>query len=237
MFKIILIYNPELSTAMDKTLKNLDVICIPSLVLKNLPKGIAGHPDLQIHPLDYKTVICAPECFKYYREQLPKRIDVIPGDTSLTGTYPGDCAYNAARVGDFIFCNTKCTDKKLLQWYNERNFKIIHVNQGYTKCNIFPVTDKILITEDVGIHNIITDNCLPIECYMFPNQGVFLNGFPYGFIGGSCGVYKNIVFWYGNPNSCKGYSKIKKIISGTQKIEVVLSEEKLCDLGGIICLT
>ncbi len=233
---MIFIYNPDLSETMKQTLQRFSNVCIPSLRLPHLPDGIATHPDLQIHPIDAKTVLCAPECFPYYQKVIPEHITVLSGITPLSGTYPGDCAYNAAGVGDFLFCNTSGVDAKLLELHRRRGKKIIHVNQGYTKCNLCPITDHLVFTEDLGIHNTIIDNNIPIKSILLPKGEIPINGYPHGFLGGSCGKGENSIFWYGNLNSCSYAREIRDIMDKEQIIEVPLSTEPLYDLGGIICL-
>ncbi len=233
---MILIYNPELTPAMKKTLESLGHLCIPSMPHPKLPPGIAAHPDMQICPIDETTLLCAPESLNYYSKLLPKSITVIPGETQLDGTYPRDSAYNAAEVGDFFFCNIKCIDKKLLRIKKETGKKIIHVNQGYTKCNIFPFSNRGLFTEDLGIHNTIMVNKLPLENILLPPGEIHLNNYSHGFIGGSCGRCEKIVFWYGNPDSCSYYKTIHHILQREEIKELSLSQENLSDFGGIICL-
>ncbi len=233
---MILIYNPELTPVMKKTIESLGYLFIPSMPLTKLPPGIAAHPDMQICPIDETTLLCAPECLNYYSRVLPESVTVIPGKTRLDGTYPRDSAYNAAEVGDFFFCNTKCIDKKLLHLKKEAGKKIIHVNQGYTKCNIFAFSSKGLFTEDYGIHNTIMVNRLPIESILLPKGEINLNHYGYGFIGGSCGICEKNVFWYGNPDLCSYHKTIHHILEREGIKEVSLSQENLHDLGGIICL-
>ncbi len=232
---MILIYNPDLSDAMLHTLKNLGAWLIPSLRLPQLPKGISGHPDIQIHSIDDKTAICAPECYPYYRQHLPRDITLMKGNSPLFRTYPNDCAYNAARIGNFVFCNTACCDSRLLTEYQNRGYTIVHTKQGYTKCNLCVITDKFVFTEDEGIHKTIMGNKLPIESILLPKGEISLKGYPYGFIGGAAGHAGDSILWYGSPKSCSYALKIENILRRNQKKEIVLSKEKLCDLGGIIC--
>ena len=43
---------------------------------------------------------------EYFKNKMPE-VKVIPGKTILNEKYPYDIAYNAARVGNNIFCNKK----------------------------------------------------------------------------------------------------------------------------------
>lgn len=229
---MIFIINPNANQIVSKTLKDLGHKVIPSL---SFDTSVLTHPDQQIHPLDDRTAITAPEYYPYYRQHLPESIHLLQGNTSLSGTYPSDCAYNVARVGQSVFCNTRTVDSVLYRYYQQKGYQIFHVNQGYTKCNIVPVGEDCILTEDIGIHNIIIANQLNIQSIFLPVGEVALAGFPYGFIGGSCGGGKNQLFWYGNPEEYSYFSKIK-IETEKRGIEnIALSSGPLWDWGGIIC--
>lgn len=208
---------------------------IPSANISSLPHPLATHPDLQIHILDEKTAVCAPECFSYYRAYLPKSIYLVKGESELTGTYPGDCAYNVARTGRVVFCNTKYTDPLILKFYRDRGVQIIHVNQGYTRCNICPVTNELILTEDEGIHNTIMGNKGSVTSILLPKGEVELTGYPYGFIGGSCGHDGKTIYWYGNPKCTSFYDEIYELLQKYRLNSISLGEGSLCDFGSIIC--
>ena len=111
--------------------------------------------------------------------------------------------------------------------------KIINVNQGYTKCNICPISNTAFITEDIGIHNAVQNIC-GIESVLLPVGSVRLNGFDYGFIGGATGFVGNKVLFCGslseNPYKEEILSAIDKC--GTEYFE--LSNDSLYDYGSII---
>ncbi len=216
-------------------LKKMGHHVIDSMACKNLPSAIAEHPDMQIHPLKDNLAIVPPECYDYYRNILPDKIKLLAGKSELSGTYPEDSAYNVARINNIVLCNKKTVDSKLFQYYQRKGFSVIHTNQGYTKCNIAVFGNKFVLTEDVGIHNIIIANNLDVSATLVPKGEIQLDGFPYGFIGGSCGGYKNTLFWYGNPKECSYYETIEKLCEGSGINNIPLFEGNLFDMGGIIC--
>ncbi len=122
--------------------------------------AVCGHPDLQIHFLEDNYAICAPEVYCHYMEILPKEIKLEKGNKFLEKGYPGNCAYNIARVGDYVLCNTRYADETILAWYKEKNYKIIHINQGYSKCNICIMSENEILTEDIGIDRAIRERQL-----------------------------------------------------------------------------
>ena len=233
---MILIVNKKASHTIKTTLKNMGHNVVDSMEYPGFHDATATHPDMQIHVLKHDLAICAPSCYTFYRERLPESIKLIKGDKEITGTYPNDCAYNVAKVGNFIFCNTNCASPQLLNYYKEENMQIIHVNQGYTKCNMAIIGVNTVITEDIGIHNTIMENRIPIKSILIPKGEVSLCGFPYGFIGGACGGNEKMILWYGNPEICSYNILLKDAMKG--KVEsITLAKRPLEDQGGIICFT
>ncbi len=194
---------------------------------------VSTHPDMQIHFVSNNIAFCAPEVYDYYKEILPVNILLYPGSTCVGRTYPSNCAYNIGRVGNFVICNKKYADKNILEYYIKSDKKIINVNQGYTKCNICPITQCAFITEDSGIYN-ATQNIDGITPYLINAGSVSLNGFDYGFIGGASGLLKNEVLLCGRlPEGETG--KIMNDIAMKEEIKYIeLSGDKLQDLGSII---
>ena len=234
---MVLIIHKKTPKQMIKRLKTMGHMVIPSMTCPGLSAAVAEHPDMQIHSLRKDLAMVPSTCYAYYREKLPVSIELIAGDKNLGGTYPEDCAYNVAKVGNLLFCNTRCVDPKLLAFYQGERFQIIHTNQGYTKCNMTIFGKDLIITEDLGIHNNIIANKLPIQSILIPVGEVSLSGFPHGFIGGAGGGMEEVLFWYGNPRHCS-YFETLKIEAEQRGIQnIALSQEKLCDLGGIICFS
>lgn len=209
---------------------------IPTFNISAIKSSLKYHPDIQIHPIDNNNLVCAPECYDYYRNCLPTTINIIKGSANIGDTYPSDCAYNVTRVGNFVICNTKIIDRTILNIYKDMGFTFIHTNQGYSKCNIAIIDEETILTEDEGIHNTIIVNQIPIKTYLMQKGEIFLNGFDYGFIGGACGLIENRLLWYGNPQNLSYYKQIKEITEERQILNISLSNQPLGDFGGIICL-
>ena len=209
---------------------------IRSMKCRALPDTVAEHPDMQIHLLRDDLAIVPPECYSYYRAKLPDSVELLLGESELTGTYPGDCAYNVARIKNTVFCNLKAVDPKLLAYYQGEGFSIIHNNQGYTKCNMAVIGNEVVVTEDIGIHKTIIANKLQIDSVYIPKGEVKLPGFPYGFIGGACGGWDHTLFWYGNPMSCSYYGTIEMMCENIGVKNISLFKGSLYDMGGIICI-
>ena len=194
-------------------------------------KSVSTHPDMQIHFVSDSLAFCEPTVFDYYKEVLPEHIILKKGIFKIGRTYPENCAYNIARVGGFVLCNTKYAEKSILDYYNTHNFTIINIKQGYAKCNICPISNEKFITEDMGIYK-TTLNVSGLTGIPIKVGGVCLNGFDYGFIGGASGITEDSVLFTGSiPEN------IIDIIKQTGRHIVSLSSGRLFDLGSIISFT
>lgn len=204
-----------------------------SALINTVDDGIASHPDLQIHFLTQTMAVCGRSVFDYYRSILPHNIQLYRGKTDIGDTYPQISAYNIARVGEFVICNLKYAEKSIIDFYEEQGKKIINVKQGYTKCNICPISDNAFITEDVGIHNAV-QNVLGINSILLRAGSVALKGFDYGFIGGATGFAENRVVFCGSLSENPYKEEILSAIAKCGAEHLELSEDNLYDYGSII---
>lgn len=194
-------------------------------------KSVSTHPDMQIHFLNERLAVCEPTLYEYYRSILPDSIDIRRGDAAVGRTYPEDCAYNIAVVGKNVICNTEFAEKTILDFYQRNNYKIVHINQGYAKCNICPLDESRFITEDAGIYKttVLIAGLRPI---LLPVGEVNLEGFDFGFIGGATGRFENEILITGRVENtlCDIFNK--------QNIKYhTLSNDLPIDLGSLISFT
>lgn len=221
------------STEIIDSLKRNNIQYFLSCKHPNLPEPIATHPDMQIHFIDNKTAVVAPEVYEYYNNILGSEVEIIKGDTELSGTYPCDCAYNVTRLGKFIIGNLSYMDTKIKRLYQDKGFEFIHINQGYSKCSICVLDDFSVITEDEGIRR--TLNSHNINVLKINPGSVELDGFPYGFIGGATGfVDRKTLGFCGNPSTEIYFKEMEEYIKSKSVNIICLSSTKLKDYGSIL---
>lgn len=161
---------------------------IDTFPLTSLSPPLNTHPDIQIHFLSPEIAICVPECFEYYTEAFGKnKIKLLKGSSVPADTYPADAAYNVARVGSHVFCNTRHAEPAIIEYYASHGFTIHHINQGYSKCNMCIAGENTVITEDNGIYNTLC-KITEINSLLIKPGSVSLDGYKYGFIGGASGL-------------------------------------------------
>ena len=201
--------------------------------VNNLYEPVNTHPDIQIHFFDNYKAICCPELYNYYKKILPQTIFLIAGKKKAGGGYPNDASYNVAVFGRNLVCNINYTEKIILDYYENLGYNIINVKQGYTKCNICPVADNAVITEDDGIYRELISNNIDV-CKI--NSGeINLKNFKYGFIGGATGfIDKNSIGVLGDIKKHLDFDKINTFVNRYNKQIISLGNSRVTDYGSII---
>ena len=214
------------------SLKNLnyDVIKIPKD--NNLYEAINGHTDIQLNILNRHTIIINKNINLSFKELLKtKNINFIESDSTLSFKYPSNISLNAYITDNYLVHNLKFTDKKILDYC--KNKKIIHVNQGYTKCSILPLREKAIITNDTGIYNTLKSENFDI--LLLPFGDIELSGFNYGFIGGVGGMISNdSMAFFGSLDNYTFGNEVKNFLYKYDIKPIYLSNTKLIDRGSLL---
>lgn len=218
------------------SMNKLNIEIVKTIKCDELLEPISYHPDMVMHPIDYNTLIVAPNVFEYYNEILSKKgIKVIKGERDLSCKYPNDIAYNVGRTKGYAIHNFKYTDELLMYYLKRKGLELINIEQGYTKCSMAIIDENALITSDYPLYRQLT-SC-GIDVLLIHPGNIDLKGFNYGFIGGSCGnLSKDTIVFTGELKFHPDAVKIEKFIKKYNKKILILSNDKIIDLGTIICL-
>lgn len=209
---------------------NYDVIKIPKD--NNLYEAINGHTDIQLNILNKNTLIINKNINLSFKELLKtKNINFIESDSTLSSKYPSNISLNAYITDNYLVHNLKFTDKKILEYC--KNKKTINVNQGYTKCSILPLREKVIITNDTGIYNTLKNESFDI--LLLPFGDIELSGFNYGFIGGVGGmISNNSMAFFGSLDNYAFGNEVKKFLYKYDIKPIYLSNTKLIDRGSLL---
>ena len=209
---------------------NYDVIKIPKD--NNLYEAINGHTDIQLNILNKNTLIINKNINLSFKELLKtKNINFIESDSTLSSKYPSNISLNAYITDNYLVHNLKFTDKKILDYC--KNKKTINVNQGYTKCSILPLREKVIITNDTGIYNTLKNENFDI--LLLPFGDIELSGFNYGFIGGVGGMISNdSMAFFGSLDNYAFGNEVKKFLYKYDIKPIYLSNTKLIDRGSLL---
>jgi len=174
--------------------------------------AISGHPDIFFTD---GRLFAAANLPVHYLEILRKHhVDIETGQHGVEMTYPGSARYNAVATNELLVHNIAITDSRITE--AAANKKIVHVHQGYTRCNL------IFLSARHGI-----------ETLFFRPEGIELPGFDYGFFGGACGLWNKKLFLTGNPDHHPDGNKLRSFASNAGVEIISLCNRTLFDGGGI----
>jgi len=219
-----------------KIFKKMNIKVIPTVPCREVQEPVSYHPDIVMHPINHKTLMVAPNIFEYYYDSLSRLgIKIIKGEKKLDKKYPDDIAYNVGRISNFAIHNLKYTDEKLIYYLKKENVELVHVEQGYTKCSMAIVDENAIITSDYPIYKKLTRK--GIDVLLISPGHIRLDGYDYGFIGGTCGNLSNdTIVFSGKFSKHPDSEKMMKFMEKYNKHIISLDNEELIDVGTIISL-
>ena len=203
-------------------------------------KSISAHPDIFF--FQHKDgFVYAPNAPKRIVKELKKRkIKLTEGKKEVGKKYPETVPYNAVGIGNTLIHNLKHTDPTILSLYENH----IHVNQGYTRCNLVALKENVFITSIPDNRQQTTDNRLcpsesHVETYgrtsilhIDPKQ-IKLEGHDHGFFPGCCGVWKNNLIVCGSTKYLKEKEALDKFLKDNGLNLIELYDGELVDVGSV----
>ena len=205
-----------------------EVICLET---ENIVyEGISGHPDIFFTQINGQFVVSPNLPQKYLDVFNQNQLRYILGEEGVGDAYPQTSKYNAVVDDYYMIHNFRNTDSLIIKIGD--NYDLIHVDQGYTRCNLLSLGNKHYITSDRGIVKTLKRYNLEV-LYVNPAD-IFLPGFKHGFIGGCAGIHKKQIFFIG---SLKHFHEGDKVESFVQKqdLEIIeLYDGPLFDGGSLI---
>ncbi|MBO5853845.1 MAG: radical SAM protein [Bacteroidales bacterium] len=203
-------------------------------------KSISAHPDIFFFQTE-DGLIYAPNAPKRIVKELKKRkIKLTEGKKEVGKKYPETVPYNAVGIGDTLIHNLKHTDSTILSLYPNH----IHVNQGYTRCNLVALNENAFITsmEDyktTRLHDYKevaeTQRHRDAEFKVFyidPKQ-IKLEGHDHGFFPGCCGVWKNNLIVCGSTKYLKEKEELDRFLKDNNFNLIELYDGELVDVGSV----
>ena len=210
-------------------------------------KSISAHPDIFFFQTE-DGFIYAPNAPKKIVKELKKRkIKLTEGKKEVGKRYPETVPYNAVGIGDTLIHNLKHTDSTILSLYENH----IHVNQGYTRCNLVALNENCFITsmedykttrlqdyKEVAETQRRKDAEFRVQSskfkvfYIDPKQ-IKLEGHDHGFFPGCCGVWKNNLIVCGSTKYLKEKEELDKFLKDNNFNLIELYDGELVDVGSV----
>ena len=203
-------------------------------------KSISAHPDIFFFQTKDGLVYAPNAPKRIVKELKKKKIKLTEGKKEVGRKYPETVPYNAVGIGDTLIHNLKHTDETILSLYENH----IHVNQGYTRCNLVALKEGVFITSIPDNRQQTTDNRLcPSEShvetygrtsilYIDPKQ-IKLEGHDHGFFPGCCGVWKNNLIVCGSTKHLKEKEALDKFLKDNGFNLIELYDGELVDVGSV----
>jgi radical SAM superfamily enzyme len=194
-------------------------------------KSIGGHPDIFMCQ-GSEGIVAAPSLPEEILVHLGYAgVQMVKGISDPGKTYPDSARYNAVVTADLIIHNLKITDPAIFKTFPGR--KHLHVNQGYTRCNLLALDDNHFITSDHGIEKALLAEG---KLVMFADPApVKLKGQKYGFFPGCCGIQNGEVLIAGSLTFHPEGEQIREFINVSGLTIRELYHGTLTDVGGIFC--
>ncbi len=205
----------------------------PLLPQQSAYPAIAAHPDIFFCPLDNMLVVSPSVNENTLAHLSNNNVQFIMGQTHCGTRYPQTAGCNAVVTGNMIIHHKLYTEPAILQ--NLPGHEFVHVNQGYTRCNLLPLGNNNFITSDAGIYKKLSN--IGKRVFLADSRQIMLEGYPHGFIGGTAGVFEKTVFFAGSLKYHYQGTQIRNFIEGNENKIVELYDGPLIDGGSILFLT
>jgi hypothetical protein len=137
-------------------------------------------------------------------------------------------------MGEYLFSKADTVSDAIKDYAKEANLTLVNVNQGYPACTVLKLTEKIAVTADDGMAKALSDKGITV--YKIENSDkIKLPPYPYGFIGGCAGVFKDKVYFAGDLHFHPSCDIIKEAAAAAGLECVSLADgENLLDVGRLV---
>ncbi len=198
---------------------------------KRLPEPVSSHPDMLVYRLSSCALLTYTE---YYKENSllfdQLGCGIVTEDKYPDKFYPRDICLNALRIGDTVFGRTDMLSGYIL---NDAK-KTVCIRQGYARCSACIVDRNTLITADVSVASAVGKT--GVDIILIENGYIQIDGYGYGFIGGTCGQLENAIAFCGDVMLHPSGEKITAAILSRGMDVIGLTNGVLVDNGGLMAL-
>jgi hypothetical protein len=188
------------------------------------------HADLFLVKAGNELIVAANIPCNYVRLIEKSVVSYRFGQIPVGYNYPESASYNVVITEKYFIHNLRISDPILLEL--AAGLEKIHVNQGYTRCNLLALGNTHFLTSDKGILKTLLAKQLMV-LYVEPSE-IELPGFDHGFFGGVCGVWNKSVFISGALSHHSQGVSIQQFIASAGYQIVELYNGPLFDGGGIV---
>lgn len=194
--------------------------------------SISGHPDIFFSQVVGQLII-APNLPDFYKTILRDlKLPYKEGEFPVGAKHPETAGYNVVCTNTYLIHNFRYTDPVITR--TGEDLELIHVNQGYTRCNLLPLKNDHFITSDESVFK--TFNYLKLNILYVSTKDILLPGKTHGFLGGACGIVDDKIFIIGSLKHHSNGKKVTDYLTGLKYQVIELYEGPLFDGGSLIFL-
>jgi hypothetical protein len=195
-------------------------------------EAVSGHPDIFFCHVNGRWIV-APNLPMTYTAMLEERkINFVMGELPVGDSYPDSARYNAVSTKKNLFHNFRYTDSTITEIAGDLD--LVHISQGYSRCNLLPLGNDCFITSDEGIFRVL--NNYKFDVLLVNPTGILLPGFKHGFFGGAAGIIEDKVFLIGNLDHFADGEKIRRHLAKNHYRVIELYDGPLFDGGSLLFL-
>ena len=208
-------------------LTDFEIIWLPDNPF--LDKRLSGHADLSVFNIKNNVIFVSD----YYSDiEFGKETRYL--STNQGPEYPNDVKFNICQVGNTFILNETYVAENIVQYLQKAGeYSLINVKQGYARCSALAINNSI-ITSDASIYKACINNNINV---LKISQGFFnLEGFDYGFIGGTAFQIDNNLYFTGSIEKHPDYQRIYDFCTNENVNISYLTDLKAFDIGGIILI-
>ena len=215
-------------------LKLLGIKSIPLVACETLDAPVRYHADMLAHYLGENRILLHSGNGKEASMMTQLGFEVSQIHSPLRATYPYDCALNALHIGNKLICG-KHTAPEIIDYCETHDIQVVFCAQGYTRCSVCVVNENAIITADPSIAVLCTN--LGMDVLRIRPGHIQLDGYPYGFIGGCCGLIdQSTIAFTGTPQRHPDGLIITEFLEKHDVKYICLTDDILTDIGGFIPL-
>ena len=232
-----LILGEKYRSFLEKPLDKHGIHCIFVPYNPHVDTRLAGHADLSVFAPGDGNIFLAPylKGSSFYT----KIADFVPQinflDIIQDKEYPKDAQMNICSAKEHFIYRPGVSSEFLVNFLSNSGKKGIPVKQGYIKCCTCLTGEKSLISSDPGIAKACSAN--GFEVLLIENGGIVLDGFSYGFIGGSTVLVNNKLLFTGKLENVPDKKLIINYLESKEIEPVFLTSLPLFDIGSFIPIT
>ena len=211
----------------------IDISPLPLKPYDCLDAPVSSHADMLVFVLENR-IFCYADYYLVNKDIFDiaenEGYKIVPVSKKCQKNYPYDISLNALVMGKVIFANLKYIAKEIINYAQEEGFSFVNVKQGYSACSTLVLDDNNAITADKGMYNAIS--LAGKNATLISKEGIILNGYDHGFIGGASFVIGDTVFFFGDIKTHPDYQMIHSKINELDMKEFCILRGDVFDFGG-----